>query len=136
MVRVDARKARGYSGQRKHDLRIGPQPAYVDRAAFEGEKETALKDIELTKLASQAGARKERAVIANHARTVTAQLDADRAEYLAAAQAEIAEIAQESKELAGAAADLERRESDLAEKVGFLKTAFNLLQRAVVVNCH
>ena len=30
MVRVEARKARGYSGQRKHDLRIGPQPAYVD----------------------------------------------------------------------------------------------------------
>lgn len=104
-----------------------------DRAAFEGEKETALKDIELTKLASQAEARKERAVIANHARTVTAQLDADRAEYLAAAQAEIAEMALEGKELDAAAADLERRENDLAENAGFLKTAFNLLQRAVVV---
>src|SRR5690606_17231318 len=65
--------------------------------------------------------------------TVTAQLDADRAEYLAAAQAEIAEMALEGKELDAAAADLERRENDLAENAGFLKTAFNLLQRAVVV---
>ena len=104
-----------------------------DRAAFEGEKETALEDIELTKLASQAEARKERAVIANHARTVTAQLDADRAEYLSAAHAKIAEMALEGKELDAAAADLERRENDLAENAGFLKTAFNLLQRAVVV---
>lgn len=29
MVRVEPRTAQGYGGQRKHDLRIGPQPKYV-----------------------------------------------------------------------------------------------------------
>ena len=30
MVRAETRSARGYANQRAHDLRIGPQPAYVD----------------------------------------------------------------------------------------------------------
>lgn len=30
MVRAEVRSARGYANQRAHDLRLGPQPAYVD----------------------------------------------------------------------------------------------------------
>jgi len=32
LVRIKSRDARGYAGQRRHDLRIGPQPSYVNDA--------------------------------------------------------------------------------------------------------
>lgn len=104
-----------------------------DREAFEEAKEMALEGIELTKVAIRVDAQQARAVAAEHARTAAAQLDSDRAEYFSAVQAEVAKLDLERKYLGAAAADLEGRESDLAEKVGFLKTAFNLLHRAVVV---
>lgn len=51
MVRVEVKNSRQYSGQRKHDLRIGPQPKYVaadradlNRVVIEPPRPKALKD--------------------------------------------------------------------------------------------
>lgn len=59
MVRVEVRDAQGYASQRRHDLRIGPQPAYVNPDAPEPNR-VLIQPLQTAELKALAKTRRDR----------------------------------------------------------------------------